>query len=211
MALNLDAPTRHHNPASSLMSCTTLTTLGEEPSNTQLFLCFQIHHTPRATIELKPFLLAPGTLLSKNRHQSWKPLSSRPSDRCCKPTLDWIWTQTSLANTQDTKRCYTISSSWSHKGHFSGCSNPCRASQSAVQHRFRAANQRENLHFGSAQVLQMRSAGSKANQRKNLHYSCTLVLALTKSYAHNYIIMLMPIWLNHKHIRTSAGTHIILR
>jgi hypothetical protein len=75
-------------------------------------------------------------------------------------TSNTIWNQTSLVKTQLTKICCTVSSAWSQSREQSGWSKPRRANRSAVQHRFKAASQRKNLHLGGAHVVQILLAGS---------------------------------------------------
>ena len=134
------APAAHHSLASSLISCIMTSNLGEVPSKTQPFLCFHIHQDTSTTKELKPLRDWLGTRCTAWSHQSAKILSFQPGASCCSPISSKTENHTLLANTQGVSKCWTFSSSWSHKGQRSGCSSPHRANRSAVQQRLRIAN-----------------------------------------------------------------------
>jgi hypothetical protein len=166
------APARPHKWASSWICCRTMLMFGEAPSDTQAFLCFRSHHATRITMELKPFFWILGTLLSASLQHSWKTTSAVPGDRNCSPTLLRTWNQISLAKTQDTKMCWTVSSCWSHRGQLSWWSRPRRASVSAVQHLFSEVNQTNNLHRGGAQLFHILSVSSnKVDPARNHLYA----------------------------------------
>ena len=101
--------------------------------------------------EFTPFLCSFDTLLIVLCHQSAKLRS------CCRRTVSTRFrgastlNHTCLATTQDVRRCWTVSSSWSQRGHLSGWGSPLLASLSDVQHLFLIANQRKFLHLAGAQ------------------------------------------------------------
>ena len=131
------APVKHHKRASPLMSSMILVTLGGTLSKTQALQCFHSHQATRATKELKPPLLSLGTLSTASLHQSCKTIALLSGSSGCKSICESTENQTCLEKTQATRRCCTVSSSWSQSGQYSGWSKPRRARRSAVQQQFK--------------------------------------------------------------------------
>lgn len=142
--LKPDAPTRHHTLASSLISWASLCTHGGEPSSTTVFLCFQMDRATKITKELKPFQCWSYIRRTAALHQPWKICSVVLGVSCCRLMIERIRNQTSLAKTQETNKCWIVSSSCSHKGQQSRWSMSLRARQSAIQHRFKSANHKKS-------------------------------------------------------------------
>ena len=161
MPLRPLAPAIPHSVASSWMCWRISLVLGDAPSKTQVFRCFQIHQATRITIVLNPFFFSLDTWPSALLHQSWKIISSGPGARYCSPTLHNTYHQMFLENTQESKIWWTVSSCWLQKRHLSWRTIPRWANLSAAQHRLSDANQMKNLNLGGAQLFQILLAGSK--------------------------------------------------
>ena len=102
-------------------------------------------------IVFSPFFFSFGILLVAFRHQSTNDFSCLVGVRSCCPKGVRIRDQNSRARTHVVSRCWTVSSSWSHKGQWDGWGNPLLANRSTVQHLFRIASHKNNLHFAGAQ------------------------------------------------------------
>ena len=158
---NFLAPVKHQRLCSPFSSRRIELIEGEAPLNMQAFLCFQITQVPNMIREFTPFLCSFDTLLIVLSHQSAKLRS------CCRRTVSTRFmgastlNHTCLATTQDVRRCWTVSSSWSQRGHLSGWGSPLLASLSDVQHLFLIANQRKFLHLARAQDFHSLRQGSK--------------------------------------------------
>jgi len=116
---------------------------GATPSKTPTFLCFQSSQAPRMIKVLNPFLIALATCLQDLLHHCAKLESLIPGVRRLRPKQDSILYQNSLAKTQPTRMCWTVSSSWSQRAHRSGWGSPLLISWSVVQHLSFMANQRK--------------------------------------------------------------------
>ena len=123
-------------------------------------------------IVFNPFFFSFGILLVAFRHQSSNDFSSLVGVRSCSPKGVRIRDQNSLARTHVLSRCWTVSSSWSHKGQWVGWGNPLLAKQSAVQHLFWIANHKNNLHFACSLDFHRCRQGAKAIEPlKNARYA----------------------------------------
>ena len=110
-------------------------------------------------VEFSPFWTWPLTLLLTLCHHSSKEGSSNWGESTSKPSPSRISNQVWRAKTQDSNKWFIVSSSWSHRGHFSRCAKPFLASRSAVQHLLWATNHIKNLHLPGAQLFQILSQG----------------------------------------------------
>lgn len=153
-------PAIDQQTASSLAAWRATSRFGLQPSNTHLFLCFQMIQAPEISKELKHFFKGSATLELLLLHQDSKERSSGIGQTHCKPITLSNPNQNGLAKTHPTSRWFIHSASWSQSGHLSGWSRPLFVSLSAVQHRSCSTNQIKNLHFPGAQVFHTLSAGS---------------------------------------------------
>jgi hypothetical protein len=119
-------PASFHTFLSSSACAKHATRLGATPSKIQWFLCFHIVQAPRMMIELSPFLTGPVAWLL-SLHHSRKELLSSCGVRSWSYTRHRKLNQNCLEKTQFTRRWSMVSSTWSHRGHFSGWSSPCLA------------------------------------------------------------------------------------
>jgi len=158
---NFLALAKHQRLCSSLSKLKIRLTEGETPLKPQAFLCFQIIRAPKMIRELTPFLSSFFTLLIVMCHQSAK------LDSCWRRTGPERFSganklnQTCLPTTHEANKCCIVSFSWSQRGHLSGWGRPLLANQSAIQHLFRIANHKKNLHLFGAQDFHRRLQGSK--------------------------------------------------
>ena len=135
------APENLHSKDSSLKAWRACCRFGDSPSKTQAFLCFHRIQAPRIQRELNPFLCCFCTFFQDLLHQSAKETLLLLGVRwvrfkdCRTPNQNW------RANTQDVRMCWIFSSFWSQRGQRSGWGRPLFCSLSAVQQRFRIANQ----------------------------------------------------------------------
>jgi hypothetical protein len=153
------APAMDHSWTSSLATRRAACTLGAAPLKTQEFLCFQITHAPRMTIELKPLRRWSSTQEEEAHHQSSKTPSAGCSTSYSKPNGCSKPAHICLAKTHEVRRWLMFSGSWLHSGHHSEQSIPLFASLSAIQHLLCSTSQTKNLHFLGAQDFQTLSAG----------------------------------------------------
>jgi len=102
-------------------------------------------------IELKPFLSCFGTFFHDLLHHSAKELTVWLGIKWAKFSGRRTENQNCLANTHEVRRCWTVSSAWSEKGHRTGWGRPLFCSLSAVQQRFLIASHINVLHLLGAQ------------------------------------------------------------
>ena len=107
-------------------------------------------------IELKPFLSCFGIFFHDLLHHSAKELIVLLGIKWAKFSGCRTENQNCLANTHEVRRCWTISSAWSQKGHRTGWGRPLCCSLSAVQQRFLIASHINVLHLLGAQDFHRR-------------------------------------------------------
>ncbi|KAL5647843.1 hypothetical protein ACJX0J_042198, partial [Zea mays] len=86
--------------------------LGGDPSNTTLFLNFQIIQAPRIKSEFTPFLVMPDTISAMRFHHCRKFVSSWIGARMWSPNFRRVMYQYNLEKLQETKRWLMVSGSW---------------------------------------------------------------------------------------------------
>lgn len=163
-----------HKITSSRICCRMTVVLRDAFSKTHKFLCFQSHHDTSIIKKLRLFFWTFSTWLTAALHHSCMTESPIPVGLFLHPGHTILSTlhQMSLANTQDSKICWVVSSSWSHIIHFSGWSSPPRSNRSVVHILLKEANQIKNLHHGGAQLFQI-LVQRQLNQPRSI---CKLIL-----------------------------------
>jgi hypothetical protein len=131
--------------------------LGATPSNTHRLRWFHNIHAPKIIKEFSPLLVRANVVMCTFSHHSSKHKSLGLGAREWRPTCLRMRCQNCLVKTQFTSRWSTVSSSWSHSGHFFGWSRPRWAKWSTVQHLL--WSHMNILHFGGAQDYQILSHG----------------------------------------------------
>ena len=114
------APATIHFSLSSAVASNSVVILGGDPSNTTLFLNFQIIQAPRIKSEFTPFLVMPDTISAMRFHHCRKFVSSWIGARMWSPNFRRVMYQYNLEKLQETKRWLMVSGSWSQRGHLGG-------------------------------------------------------------------------------------------
>jgi hypothetical protein len=94
--------------------------LGVSPSNTHLLQRFHIFQTPNMMRESSPFLTIPCTASATPFHHSKKDVRPGCGARACNPNFLRSIYQKILVKTQEIRRWFMVSSSWSQRGHLCG-------------------------------------------------------------------------------------------
>lgn len=144
------APARLQRWISSLTQMRTSLILVCVPLKTHRLQWFQMAQAPKMIIELRPFCTGPTRALLAPSHQSSKEEVPSWGERFWRP-IDWRrLNQNYQVKTQETRRWFKVSSSWSHNRHLWGWGKPFFANRSAVQHLPCATSHMKNLHFPGA-------------------------------------------------------------